>query len=146
MTLPGSGKLPTGQTATPDGAPYDPQTLHPPLTAAQRQAILAWGAGEIAKHPTAGYPSPPTTADDQHVIAWYTVIVLSVGGVKIAGGPGISSITDFLKLLVDPHLWLRVGEFVLGLLLMGVGLAHLAPGNDASSAISRIPVVGKVVQ
>lgn len=43
--------------------------------------------------------------------------------------------------LFQANLWLRVGEFVLGLLLVGVGLAKLTGAeNFISSAVRKMPI------
>jgi len=38
---------------------------------------------------------------------------------------GISSVADFLKILVSPGLWVRIGEGVLGLILIAIGFSKL---------------------
>ena len=62
-------------------------------------------------------------------------------------GLGIGSILDFLKKLwaaiSSREFWLRALEVVLGLLLMGAGLAKLSGAAD--TVIKAIPVAGKVL-
>jgi hypothetical protein len=56
---------------------------------------------------------------------------------------GISSVVDFLKLLTQPQLWVRVLEVGLGLLLVAAGLAKIS--SKASTIISATPV-GRIIK
>lgn len=59
----------------------------------------------------------------------------------IPGGiPGAGTLTDvagFVSALTQRNTWLRVGEGVLGLLLIGIGVAALTRGTAVGSAIRK---------
>ena len=59
--------------------------------------------------------------------------------------PNFGSILDFLKKLFDPNIWLRVGEFIMGVLLIGVGAAKLSD-NVQSNIIKFIPAARGLVK
>lgn len=76
----------------------------------------------------------------------------------IAGGPSLpngignglnafSSWTDALKhfftALFDPHLWMRIGEVIIGLVLAGVGAAKLS--GATGDTLRKIPIYGKAI-
>jgi hypothetical protein len=56
-------------------------------------------------------------------------------------GQDIAGVTDFFGRLTEGNLWLRVGEVLLGIVLIGVGLARITgTQNIVSSAVkARIP-------
>lgn len=61
---------------------------------------------------------------------------------NIPSVPGITSVTQFLSQLTNANLWLRIGEFVLGLALIGVGLAKLTgTENVISNTAKKVPVI-----
>jgi len=50
----------------------------------------------------------------------------------------LKDVTDFLKLLTSPNLWIRVGEFIVGAILLGVGLsAMLKPVTEPAMRTAR---------
>jgi len=57
--------------------------------------------------------------------------------------PGVSSVVDFLKLLANPNTWLRVAEVLLGMLLVGAGLAKIS--QKAAVVIRQVPLAGKAI-
>lgn len=138
-------------TVTPP--PYNLSKLHPPLTKIQRAALLQWSQHN-------GYTLPQNISDANLIARCQD---LAKG--NIAGSPSLKgnlanigesafgaatvtlSVAEFLgKLaaaLFDPHFWLRVAEFTVGAVLIGVGLSHISAGAD--NAIKSIPVYGKVV-
>lgn len=59
-------------------------------------------------------------------------------GVGPVSGLGITSILDFLKLLTKPQTWLRVGEVVLGIVLVGVAVAKITENELISNAVGKI--------
>lgn len=137
------------------GAPYDPASLTAPL-GPKRVVIEQWEESKGSK------ASSLTSLSDSALISRYTsdihMLVHSPGnpltnlvGKGVAAGAGIdntvtggiTSALDFLNKLADPHLWLRVGEVVLGLLLIGVGAAKLS--GAAKDIVSSIPLAGKAI-
>lgn len=56
-------------------------------------------------------------------------------------GQDIAGVTDFFGRLTEGNLWLRVGEVLLGIVLIGVGLARITGAQNAVSSIvkARIP-------
>lgn len=70
-----------------------------------------------------------------------------VAGAEAAGNaiteiPGVREIGSFFSALVDPNTWLRVAEIGLGVLLIAVGLAKLAP----TSALVKATPVGLIAR
>lgn len=55
----------------------------------------------------------------------------------------LDAIKKVLGVLFDPNFWLRVAEFAIGAILIGVGLSHIS--SQADEAIKSIPVYGKAV-
>lgn len=51
-------------------------------------------------------------------------------------------IPGFLSALVNPHTWLRVGEAVMGLMLLAIGVGIMAKSSPAGSAVIK---AGKAV-
>lgn len=54
---------------------------------------------------------------------------------SVPGIPGVSDVTGFLSALAQRNTWLRVGEGVLGLLLIGIGVAAITRNTPLGSAI-----------
>lgn len=59
------------------------------------------------------------------------------------GFGSITSILDFLKLLTEASTWLRVAEVLLGMLLVGAGLAKMS--QKAAVVIGQVPLAGKAL-
>jgi hypothetical protein len=60
----------------------------------------------------------------------------------------LQAIGDFFSKLGQPNLWIRVGEVILGIALIGIGLAHLTgTDNLVSKAMGAVPAgrVGKAL-
>lgn len=58
-------------------------------------------------------------------------------------GPNIGSALDFLRLLTNPHTWVRVGEFAIGAILLAVGAnAMLKQGMGPGAPQIRPPKTG----
>lgn len=144
----------------PPPAPYDPSTLHAPLKPEQRKALITWLLAAVkyvkAQVPAIGaIPDAATLnkATDQELITAYPTII---GWVKDAGAAGpiarsspisaitnpLSSVVDFLNLLTSAQFWIRAAEVLIGLILLGVGAAHL---TAAGPTLKRIPVYGKMI-
>lgn len=136
--------------------PYDTGKVPYPLTADARKKIVAWLG---VWHTDTG--TGPTLSDLAHLSnndlsAIYLTIVNdwhdTEGGTKDKSGgeishipvvgPAISSVTDFLQLLVNPHFWMRLLEVGIGAILLGVGLAKL---TNAGPSLSKIPLYGKMI-
>lgn len=66
-------------------------------------------------------------------------------GGKIAHGfsSTAEAITHFFDAVFDPTLWLRIGEVLIGLVLVGVGAAKLS--GNVGSTLKKIPVYGKAI-
>lgn len=58
-------------------------------------------------------------------------------------GSMLDAVKKLLGVLFDPNFWLRVGEFAIGAIAIGVGLSHISQGAD--NAIKSIPIYGKAV-
>jgi hypothetical protein len=150
--------------------PFPLDSLHEPLSPAQRTTILAWfqtAAGKShTKKQLAQYidvhPQNLNASDDR-TIAFYiasgknshnenmdSAIITAYnnvlkGGDFTAPQPGdvhseitnpISGVTDFLGMLTQKQLWIRVGEFAVGAILIAVAVkAALAPNASVTSAI-----------
>jgi hypothetical protein len=105
---------------------------------------LATDAKSLYDAKSDGYPAPPQANPK------------SVGDFgKAAGAAGAGVLTDvsgFLSALTQRNTWLRVGEGVLGLLLVGIGIAAITRNTPIGSAIrtgiSATPVgrVSKVLK
>jgi hypothetical protein len=55
----------------------------------------------------------------------------------------LSSIVDFLRLLANPHTWIRVGEFAIGAILLAVGTnAALKQGLGSNAPQIKPPTKG----
>ena len=55
----------------------------------------------------------------------------------------LSSLTDFLNLLTNPHFWVRVAEVLLGAGLVLIAAAHMS--SSAKQTIQTIPVARRLV-
>jgi hypothetical protein len=64
---------------------------------------------------------------------------------NIPGDIGKTVTNDALKPLFDSHIWLRVAEVVVGLILIGIGLNSMLKGKPLSIVTGAAGVVSKVV-
>ena len=102
------------------------------------------GAGTVVgPTPTApldatGLPYP-TKAQAQAYASSMTTVPQDVSAA------GSSVVNDALKPLFQSHIWLRVAEVVVGLVLLGIGLNALMKGKPLSAVTGAAGVVGKVV-
>lgn len=65
-------------------------------------------------------------------------IVDPTGSGGIGSIPGVGTLTDingFVSALTQRNTWLRIGEGILGLLLIGIGVAALTKGTPIGAAI-----------
>lgn len=58
-------------------------------------------------------------------------------GIQIPGAQEIKSVTDFLNLLTDPRIWLRIAEALIGIVLVGVALAGMS--KTVNKAVKLTP-------
>jgi hypothetical protein len=66
------------------------------------------------------------------------------GAAQEAGAPnpltGLAAVGDFFQRLTQAHTWERIAEVVLGIILIGVGLAHMTHAVPIATAIaSKVP-------
>lgn len=54
-----------------------------------------------------------------------------------AAGSALGTVSDFLKRLTEASLWERIGEVVLGLILIAVGIARITKAVPAATKIAR---------
>lgn len=70
-----------------------------------------------------------------------TPIVQGTGAGLLQTGQDIAGVTDFFGRLTQGNLWLRVSEVLLGIVLIGVGLARITGTQNVVSQVvkARIP-------
>lgn len=51
---------------------------------------------------------------------------------------GVNAIGDFFVRLTDPHTWIRVGEVLIGVLLLAVGIASMTNSIPAATKIAKM--------
>lgn len=118
----------------------------PKITATTEKRIRAWLK-------SAGYDISGMSPDAAGAMSGYLLFLFdqsgtggpsnrtpSSGGVKsglgINAGSWLSELGTFLGDLLDPHTWLRIFEFAVGALLLGIGLAHLTGADNAVSKLA----------
>lgn len=90
-----------------------------------------------------------------NIVVTQALLVTDYEALKAGGGFGnagtssfpnpFGSVTDFLALLANGNTWVRVGEVVLGLLILGVGVNAALKHNDAYKSVTgTVKKVGKV--
>lgn len=141
---------PVGQPVDKVPAPFPAGTLKPPLTGPQRSAIYSYIAKrtgyQVADVVTFFQDGDPS---DAGMISTYE-IVLGGGGIVIHGKtstefkgtdliPGYSDLKGFFEAISNPNTWVRVGEFTVGFLLIGLGLHAIltASSSDYASAANK---------
>lgn len=139
------------------GADHYRANLDPALWDRIRNWLIAYGGASAQDGPKLSKLKAPYSAGDRGFLAdlyAHTVTVQPRGGEfnpstggAIAGPgpiniPGISSVLDFLRLLANPGLWVRIVEGALGLILISVGLSTIV-GRQVGPAI---PMLTKVIK
>ena len=82
----------------------------------------------LRKHPAKGKNNPIGGIVDP----------LGTGKNQVQSIPGVGALTDingFVSALTQRNTWMRIGEGVLGLLLIGIGVAALTKGTPIGAAI-----------
>lgn len=146
---PGSGNIgaPIAGAVAP---PYNPDTLKAPLTATQRKAILAY-LHKVEGGNWSGY-------NDTQLIADYKWAVAGGRGSGILGALGnapgavagavapswADALANVLNALGSAAFWIRAAEVVGGLILITVGLNHLA--IKALQPVMANPVVKQAIK
>lgn len=140
----------------------DPNKVAPPLDANSRREMIAFIHISGLQ-----VNADLTTSTDAQLIGWYKIAAVNwqsilthngglsglaakigtdVNTAESAAAAGINSVTDFLKMLADPKVWLRVLEVLIGLLLLGVGIAKIyggpIPGVPKSVSETLLPKGG----
>jgi hypothetical protein len=63
-------------------------------------------------------------------------------GIHGFGFGGFGSILDFLNALGDPHLWLRIAEGILGIILIATAVSKMTGAGSAIGKVARkVPLV-----
>lgn len=157
--------------STPPKPPYGTHDIHvgTPLTAEQRATIVKWlptaWAWQIANGWKFDTPPPSNLAalpDDQLInqygMAYAAIQIHDTSGITLnpitaVQQSGLSvpnpihSLEDFLNLLSNKNLWIRVAEFGIGGILLAVGVnAVLRPGQSLASAGGMLSPAGRVVR
>jgi hypothetical protein len=131
--------------------PYDPATLTSPLPNDVRNTLIVWLAA-LSKR--LGRNDEPVSwfqkRSDKELITRYKQVLAGAAGHDTISLPGggtttlpalpnpIASVTDFLALLAKGQTWIRVAEFAVGIVLVGVGINAALKGAPASAA-GKIP-------
>lgn len=134
----------------PTQPPYNLSSLHPPLTMTQRSRLIAWAERN-------GLTLPVTISDSDLLARCIDLQQGNISGTPSLGsrigqiGEGATTGTEaaiapvmdlahFLGKLTDPHLWVRVGEITLGVILVAVSInAALKQGLNSNSTPSAPP-------
>lgn len=70
-------------------------------------------------------------------------------GQNVAGavGAGLVDTAGFLGALTNPHLWLRIGEAAMGILLLGIGVSIIAKSSSVGQSATKVAkTAAKVVK
>lgn len=131
--------------------PYDPKILKPPLTAIQRQRIVAWLLGQYLK--VGGLPTPEKirTMTDAQLITLYTNTYTVEGVGAEIGHEGIDAGKDIASGVMTTAQFLeklgefifnpvRMGEMIVGVILIGVGLNAVTRGAFSRAASAPVRV------
>lgn len=51
---------------------------------------------------------------------------------------GINAVGDFFVRITDPHTWIRVGEVIIGVLLLAVGIASMTNSIPSATKIAKM--------
>lgn len=135
--IPGS----QGQTIASQYEAY--AAAHP--NEAASEAYLAWFFSAVGKGLGESVAQILSlSAKNAEEIAKGTVSGLNKTGKKVTSVPGltgVAAIGDFFSRLTEANTWLRVGEVVLGIILLGIGVARITGAQNAISSVvkARIP-------
>lgn len=132
--------------------PFDPKALAPPLTAAQVQTMFDWIQAVVSVHGGTLITAQQWEAEpDAEKISTYTAIYEFYGftttGITgpTAGIPNpLASVEQFLTILTEKQLWIRVAEFVVGGVVLAIGVTHLFGGSVSGAARKAANPVGTV--
>lgn len=158
-----------GNTLSP---PIAPASLHPPLSAGQKEPMLAFlvasgtsradvakvledtvaagiGTFDLSRYVLTKSNATQAKTVDPAYIQMYSAVAAGGGvqahpKVKTQAPSWIQNPLDFLKALASPALWVRVLEVLLGTGLILAGLAKLSGAADA--AVKALPIAGKVLR
>jgi hypothetical protein len=106
-----------------------------PVNEAQALALTAEGLGETAAQP--GNPlnlAAAAPAAEAGIVQPVTNAV-----------PGLSQIGTFFASLGQANTWIRVAEVLLGLALLGVGIAHITKADNVISKAVRTGAKGALL-
>lgn len=116
-------------SGSPGGGLPDPSTLTVPLTVAQRAQLKAYLLAHADNPSAVGQIEKMT---DAQLITLYTNTLKVFGAGDSAGGVvtgGITSTLDALNKLFSAQLWIRVGEFAVGFVLLAVAANAIVKGK-----------------
>ena len=117
------------------------------LTGQQAQALEFLGAPPYATQAEAAAATPRQLNADwnpvQGLVGAPAVQPVAAGVNKVTGAA--TSVGDFLSRLTSANLWMRVGEFVAGIVLLGIGVNALFKGKPLQVVTGAAGAVGKVV-
>lgn len=119
--------------------PYVPTTLSPPLTAAQRAAMISWMSLQTKANNGTFDAAGANAASDPDLITAYTTIydfykfktAPITGPVAAVEGSISNPFGPLLSALTNSNTWIRVAEFVVGGILLAIGLSHALGVNGA---------------
>lgn len=93
-------------------------------------------------------------AKQTNILGLFATMATDVGNYNVATAPiaqnplnlvtnPIHDLTGLIEAITNPNTWLRVGEFLLGAILLGIGVAHLFPATQ--TVLKSVPVYGKAM-
>lgn len=155
---------PTEGAGVPDPHPHFPVgTLHPPLTSAQRTELRAYliahglKDSDIDQYETdSAHSKDPTQAQVDAALIQLYELYISGGRYKSdgkakkefdpSGIPGVATVEDIYAAITNGNTWIRVAEFAVGAVLLGVGLNAFTKGGAGNAASSGSSVGKKAVK
>ena len=121
----------------------------------EKQAVLLGAHGYATKAEAQAHVNASVSPDQAAFLQAAKVAgksPIGAGAVGVQSAPGDSgpsnpftSITQFFHILTDKNVWIRIGEFTLGALLMTVGLAHLLGADSAIGKVAQKLPLGMVI-
>lgn len=106
-----------------------------PVNEAQALALTAEGLGE-----TAAQPGNPL-----NLAAAAPAAKASIADPVTNAVPGLSQIGTFFDSLGQANTWIRVGEVILGIILLGVGIAHITKVDNVISKAVKTGAKGAIL-